>query len=82
VTTTYLAPLTRPELDTLTREAEHAEAKAMLVFRMVPLDHPASIARLHDAAGVAQDCRAWVTDCYEASFALSAAEMDRVFGSG
>jgi len=80
--TGLLAGVDRASLDAMTLEAEHAEAKAMLVFRMVPLDHPDSIPRLCGAAGVAQDCRAWVTDCYEASFLLSAAEMDRVFGCG
>ena len=80
--TAYLANVGRPELDEMIRTAEHAERKAMVAFNMVPLSQPDSCQRLAAAAAVAQDCRAWGTDCYDYSFLLLAAEFDRVFDLG
>jgi hypothetical protein len=74
----YLAGLDRAELDTWMLEAEHATRKAHLVVAHCPLTRES----LADACGVAQDCSAWLTDCYDASMVLWAAEFDRIFGLG
>jgi hypothetical protein len=56
--TGMLAALTRPELDTLLAECEHAEAKAHIALAVAPLDRPESV---YSAAGVAVDVtRLWM----------------------
>lgn len=72
----YLNPLTRIELDVLTADAEHANARAQTVLRCLPLGDPE---RLAAVCGVAQDCMGWLMDCYDQSWLRWAAEFDRVF---
>jgi hypothetical protein len=50
--TALLADLTRPELDALLAESEHAYSKSHIALANCPL-RPEAVA---DAAGVAQDC--------------------------
>jgi hypothetical protein len=69
--------LTRPELDTLIAEMEHAERKSHIALVNAPLRHDA----LAGACGVAQDCVSLLLDCYDASMLMYAAEMDRMLGN-
>lgn len=52
MTASLLAPLTRPELDALLADAEHAYTKAHVALAACPLD-PELVA---GQAGVAQEC--------------------------
>jgi hypothetical protein len=78
VTAAYLAPLDRGELDDWILKAEHAYRKARVAVEQAPLTREA----LDDACGVAQDCHVWLMDCYDASYVLLAAEMDRICDLG
>jgi hypothetical protein len=78
VSTAYLAGLDRAELDELMHLMEHGTRVAQTVVAHAPLEHRA----LEDACGVAQDCRALLSDCYDASMVLLAAEMDRICDLG
>jgi hypothetical protein len=75
---TLLADLTRPELDALIAEVEHAERKAHIALSNCPLDH----AKLAGACGVAQDVMALMMDCYDESMLRWAAEFDRILDLG
>jgi hypothetical protein len=78
MTAVYLAGLDRAELDEWILKAEHAYRKARVAVEQAPLTREA----LADACGVAQDCHAWVIDCYDASMLLLAAELDRISDLG
>jgi hypothetical protein len=79
MSTTYLAPLERAELDELTRLTEHAHDVAHIALRCAPLGDPVGLAA---ACGVAQDCMALLMDCYDQSCLLWAAEFDRLYDLG
>jgi hypothetical protein len=51
--TGLLADLTRPELDALLADAEHADRKAHIALSVAPLGSPGAV---YAAAGLAADC--------------------------
>lgn len=59
-----LAPLTRPELDALLADAEHANCKAQIALSNAPLDNRLFI---YSLAGVAADCLAMWQDALDES---------------
>ena len=71
-----LAVLTRPELDMLISETEHAVDRAHIALRLAPMIEE----QLIGACGVAQDCHALMMDCYDESMLRLGAEFDRMLG--
>jgi hypothetical protein len=59
-----LAALTRPELDTLLAECEHAVAKAHIALTVAPLERPGSV---YWAAGVSVDVTCLYMDALDES---------------
>jgi hypothetical protein len=74
VTAGLLAPLTRPELDTLITEMEHAEMVAHIALVNAPL-LPAGL--VYDAAGVSADIMCVYLEALDESMRRYAAEVAR-----
>jgi hypothetical protein len=77
MSTAYLAPLSRTELDVLTADIEHGYRKAHIALTVAPL-RPEALAA---ACGVAQDCMALMDDCYEESILRRVADMEAAAGA-
>jgi hypothetical protein len=64
VIASLLAPLTRPELDALLADSEHAGQKAQIALACADLNQPGKV---YAAAGVAVDCLGMWMDALDES---------------